>query len=502
MAGHHLGILAERSFEAKDPDDRHTFFEGTWHTRGALFDRSTRLAAGLQRLGVGAGDRVAVVMANTPDVGALYSAIWRAGAVATPVIFLLPPQELRHVFTDGGIRVVCTTPEFLANVQQAAAGLDLTIVVDGGGEGAVALDEVAGADPGPLVDREDDDLAALMYTGGTTGRSKGVMLSHANLWHAGRIAHEAGEDHRLRRTIVPLPLSHAFGLLVTVAGMADPDPEPSPNVLMRWFDPVGFLELAAEHRMEQATLVPAMVQLLLAQPLEDHDLSALQRVVVGSAPLAPELAEEFERRVPGARVCEGYGLTETCGATTTNRYTNRRIGTVGQPLPEVELRIVGDDGKDLPPGRPGEVLVSSPTNALGYWDAPEATAATFQDGWVRTGDIGHLDEDGFLTVVDRKKDLVIRNGFNVYPRDVEDALHEHPAVASAGVVGRPDREVGEEVVAFVTATPGADLDADELRAWARERLGAKSYPREIHVVEQLPLTPVMKLDRKALRALL
>ncbi|MFP5308183.1 MAG: class I adenylate-forming enzyme family protein [Actinomycetes bacterium] len=497
---HHLGRLAERAFEGHDPDAATILFEGTWHTRRELFERVTRLAGGLASL-TEPGDRVVVLMANSPDVGVLYQACWRAGLVATPVIFLLPPPELRHVLVDADARVLVTSPEFLAGVQVAVDGLDVTVVCPGGPEGTLDLEDLAGADPLGVVDRADTDLAALLYTGGTTGRSKGVMLSHENLWHAGSIGHRTTAHDHLARTIVPLPLSHSFGLLVTVTGLHDPNETVA--VLQRWFDPAGFVDLVEAHRVEQAAVVPTMLRLLLTLDLAGRDLSSLQRLVCGSAPLPREVLEAFERAVPSATICEGYGLTETAAATTVNRREARRLGTVGQALLDIDLRVVDDEGEEVPTGEPGEVLVRSPTNALGYWGSPEDTAATFTaDGWVRTGDIGALDADGYLTILDRKKDLIIRNGFNVYPRDVEDVLHAHPGVGAAGVVGRPDDAVGEEVVAFVAPAPGATLDPEEVRAWAKEHVGAKSYPRDVRVVEAIPLTPVMKTDRKALRDLL
>jgi long-chain acyl-CoA synthetase len=494
---HHLAVLAEAARERTPADHRGLWFEGDWFTSGELFDRVRRLAGGLAAAGVRPGDRVVVMMANTPDVGVIYQACWRAGAVATPVIFLLPPQELRHVLTDAEPRLVVTTEEFLPTVQQAAEGLDVGVVLDGEAAGTTPLAELAGAEPAEIADRADDDLAALLYTGGTTGRSKGVMLSHEALWHAGRSGYEATADDHLTRTAVPLPLSHSFGLLATVTGMHHP--EPGVAALMRWFDPTGFLDVVEEHRIEQATLVPTMLRMLLDLPLEDRDLSSLVRVVCGSAPLPRGVLEAFERRVPTATICEGYGLTETAAAATVNRRHDRRIGTVGQPLPGVELRLVDDHGREVATDEPGEVRIRSRSTAQGYWGAAEETAGTFADGWVRTGDIGSLGPEGHLTILDRSKDLILRNGFNIYPRDVEEALTEHESVASAAVVGRRDDAVGEEIVAFVQPEPGADLDEEELRAWARQRLGPKSYPRELHTVDALPLTPVLKVDRKALR---
>jgi long-chain acyl-CoA synthetase len=506
---HHLARQAERHLEEAGADRESVFYEGRWYRAGDLFDRAARIAGGLRELGIEPGDRVVGVLANSPDVGLLYQAAWRAGAVATPAMFLLPPTELRHIITDAEARAVVVSPEFLGNVQAAAEDLDVRIIVDAAGDhGHPSLEDLAGSEPSPVVDREDDDLAALMYTGGTTGRSKGVMLTHANLWHAGRSGFEAANEDGLKRTLVPLPLAHAFGLLVTAIGMHnEPD---HVSVLMRWFDPAGTLALVEEHRLDQATLVPTMLKLLLTQPLEHRDLSSWRRVVSGSAPLPAGTRDAFEQRVPSVTVCEGYGLTETTAATTTDRRSRRREGTVGQALPGIEIRIVDDEGDDVPAGEPGEVVVGSRTVSPGYWRAPRATEETFFDDpdgrpgmrWCRTGDIGSLDEDGYLSILDRKKDLIIRGGFNIYPRDVEDALHEHPDVATAGVVGRPDDTYGEEIVAFVTPQSGAELDPEAVRSWAQERLGPKSYPREIRVIEALPLTPVMKVDRKQLRTLI
>ena len=501
MGQHHLARQAEHHVATVGRDQEYLLYEDRWYTRGELFDRACRIAGGFREVGIAPGDRVVVVMANAPDVGVVYQALWRAGAVATPAIFLLPPPELRHIISDAGARAVVVSPEFLPAVQAAVEGLGVQVIVEGAGaDGLTGLDALADAAPSDVVDRHDDDLAALMYTGGTTGRSKGVMLTHANLWHAGRSGYEATqEDEHVSRTLVPLPLAHAFGLVVTAVGMHnDPDQR---SVLMRWFDPAATVTLIEQHRLDQATLVPTMIKMLLDQPLEEHDLSSLRRILSGSAPLPAETRDAFEARVPSVTICEGYGLTETTAATTADRTNRRRKGTVGQPLPGIEVRIVDAAGEEVGTDEPGEVMVRSATVSPGYWKAPEASEQTFVDGWCRTGDIGSVDADGYLRILDRKKDLIIRGGFNIYPRDVEDVLHEHPHIATAGVVGRPDDVYGEEIVAFVTPVPGGVLDADEVRTWAKERLGAKSYPRDVRVIEALPLTPVLKVDRKALRGL-
>jgi long-chain acyl-CoA synthetase len=262
---------------------------------------------------------------------------------------------------------------------------------------------------------------------------------------------------------------------------------------------VGFLELIVEHEIQVSAVVPSMLQILLSQPLEDYDLSSLRYVTSGGAPLAGEVAEQFTRRVPSVSIRQGYGLTETAALVSSNPIGREKPGSVGVPVPGTELRILDESGRELPRGEVGEVCARSPGVMQGYWRSPDSTAEALRDGWLRTGDLGYQDADGYLFIVDRKKDLIIRGGFNVYPRDVEDALLEHPALEAAGVVGRPSERHGEEVVAFVSLRPGAVADPQELIAWAKERIGGYKYPREIHVIDAVPLTSVGKIDRKALR---
>jgi long-chain acyl-CoA synthetase len=244
-----------------------------------------------------------------------------------------------------------------------------------------------------------------------------------------------------------------------------------------------------------------MIQRLLAEPLERYDLSSLRYVTCGAAPLPRTMAAEFHRRIPSVTIREGYGMTETSALIATTPVEGNKPGSVGLPIPGTTVVILDDEGRELPTGEPGEICCRSPMVTSGYWRSPEATAEAMRDGWLHTGDVGYLDEGGYLFLVDRKKDLIIRGGFNVYPRDVEDALLEHPAVSSAGVIGRPDERSGEEVVAFVSLSEPDAVTANELIKWARDRIGGYKYPREVHIVDSLPLTPVGKLDRKALRSL-
>jgi long-chain acyl-CoA synthetase len=501
-----LARLAEQAL-ARLGDHPALCFEGTWHSAAALADRAARVGAGLRSLPVGPGDRVVVLMANCPEVGIAYTGIWRAGAVAVPVIFLASTADVRKILVHSGAAAVVTTTELLPRAREASAGMDLPLVVvgeaaapgRGGTRREVAFEELESSEPAGIVDRRDDDLAALLYTGGTTGRSKGVMLTHANLCHAGAASRAVTSVEGLTRRLVPLPLSHAYGVLVTVGRVHATEPQSA--VLMRWFDAPGWLALVQEHRVQVSSLIPSMIAMLLAEPLEDYDLSCLRHVTSGAAPLPVALAHELERRVPSVTVLEGYGCTESSSIITAMPPAARRLGTVGIPVPGVEVRIVADDGTPLPPGEDGEIVQRGPNVMAGYWRDEEETARALAGGWLHTGDIGHLDADGYLTIVDRKKDLIIRGGFNVFPRDVEDVLLQHPAVRAAAVVGRPDPRLGEEVVAFVELHDGATAAPEDLIGFARERLAATKRPRDIRVVGAVPLTPVGKVDRKRLRAL-
>ncbi len=498
-SGHNLATLSEQSFERRG-DYPSLLFEGRWHSSGELFERGRRIAGGLIELGIAPGERVIVTMANSPDVGVTYNALWRAGAVVTPATFLLPAEELRHVIADAGASVVVTSPEFLEKVREATGGLESVRHVICTGEppeGIVALHDLEQAEPAPIVPCADDELAALLYTGGTTGRAKGVMLSHKNLYFSGRAAHAAAHISGLNRALATLPLSHSYGILITIAGLHNP--EQGVSVLLRWFDPQAFLSLIEEHKLQLSAVVPSMLQILLSQPLEDHDLSSLRYLSSGGAPLAPEVEAEFVSRVPTVSIRQGYGLTESAALISTTPPGQERAGSVGLPVPGTEVRIVDEMGTELPVGKVGEVCCRSAGVMGGYWNSPEATAETLRDGWLHTGDLGYRDEQGYLFIVDRKKDLIIRGGFNVYPRDVEDAIVEHPAVSLAAVVGRADPRHGEEVVAFVSLRDGAELSERELIAWTREHIGGYKYPREVHIVDSVPLTAVGKIDRKALR---
>ena len=507
-----LGRRAELALERTGGASLLIFEDQRW-TGAQLAARSRRLSGGLREAGLAPGDRVVVCMANCPEVGITYQAVWRAGAAVTPVLFLLGEHELRHVITDSGAAFAVTTPEFLDKVRAAGRGvptLRAVVLAEGavppgtadgsdGGPPVLSFAELEQADEGDLVDVASTEMAALLYTGGTTGRAKGVMISHDNLSAAAASAYQARIGDGLPG-LSALPMSHVYGLSVSVMSMHST--QPGLAVLMRWFEPVQWLRLVEQHAIAQGPIVPQMARMLLDQPLEKYNLSSLRRITSGGAPLPPDVAREWSERLPWVELVEGYGCTEATAVVTSMPVGDVRYGSVGRAAPGVELRIERPDGTAAAPGEDGEICVRGPAVMMGYWRSPEATEQVMRGGWLHTGDVGHLDEDGFLYVVDRIKDVIIRGGFNVYPRDVEDAMTSHPEVAACGVVGRPDPRHGEEVVAFVQLTPGATVTPEELIAYCRERVGAVKYPREVHILPALPLTSVLKTDRKALRAML
>ena len=478
-----------------------TIYEGRSFTNVELFARSRRFANALTGLGIGVDDRVVVMLPNCPEVGQSYGAILRTGGVVVPVLFLLATEELVHILRDSGARAIITSPEFAPKAIEAAASVEprpLVIVVGGAPEGTLSYEEIvdAASPDAPLVDREPADAAMFMYTSGTTGRPKGVVLTHGNLLHQADALHEISELDRTKLGLGCMPMAHAAGMVAWVAGTKIG----GRAIVMRWFDPDLFCKLVEEHKVTGTGIVPTMAALLLNHPASDaHDLSSLEQVIMGAAPVPPELIKAFEAKT-GALVRVGYGLTEAAPFLTLDRPSApRKEGSVGPPIPGVELAIMDDNDALLPAGETGEICARGPNVMAGYHGMPEETAKVLRDGWLHTGDIGYLDEDGYLYVIDRAKDLIIRGGFNIFPHDVEEALLSHPAVSEVAVVGIPDAVYGEEVEAFVVKKLGVEVTEDELLAHAQERLAKYKTPKRITFRPDLPKSQVGKVLKRVLR---
>ncbi|HEX2295606.1 MAG TPA: long-chain fatty acid--CoA ligase [Actinomycetota bacterium] len=460
-------------------------------TFAELNERAGSAAAAAVAAGISAGDRVGLAMGNVPAFVYTYFGILRVGGVVVPLNPTLTVPEVRRVLADAGAALV-------AGVSPA-------------GEAARAAAEEAGiryadalgwsqAGPGPDVHPAgDDDLAVLAYTSGTTGEPKGAMLTHgnllANLDQQMSIpdAHVEADDVLL----LSLPLFHIFGLNVTLGLLARTG---ATGVLTDRFEPVECLRLVQEHRVTVMFGAPTMYTALVATPGADqYDLSSVRLAISGAAPLQPEVLRRF-KELFGVDVYEGYGLTETSPTLTSNRMAEApRPGSIGKPLPGVEIRLVDDSGNDVELGDPGEILARGPNVFKGYWNKDEETRRAFAGEWFRTGDVAVEDEDGYLYIVDRKRDMVIVSGFNVFPSEVEAALTENPKVAEAAVVGVAHAYTGEAVKAFVVLERDATATPDELIADVQRRLARFKCPREVEIVDELPHLLTGKVLRRALR---
>ena len=496
-----LAVLAEQNVERFGEYGAY-HWQGRWHTNLDGLREAKRFANALVSLGVEPGDRVAVMVPNCKEVFFAYGGTLEVGAVVVPVVFLLAPDEIRHILADCEPKLLITSPLFLDKAREAVAGLPspprLVVIGEPVPEDTLSWASLVedASDEFRIVDRADDDVAVIMYTGGTTGTPKGVVLSHENIrWNAATVTDAIQLEHGTM-ALLALPLAHLFGMLAATVGQIFG----ARGVILEWFTPDGVLEAIQKHRVEYMPLVPTMMTLLLQQPnLDEFDASSLKTMFVSAAPVPIELAEAFEKRFD-CEVFEGYGQTEAAPAIAIMRPgLAKKAGSTGPPLPGVELRIEDDDHHPLPTGETGEIVARSPGIMLGYHNLPDVTADTLRHGWLHTGDMGHVDEDGYLFVTDRKKDLIIRGGFNVYPRDIEDLLIEHPAVGEVAVVGKPDERMGEEVVAFVVAAPGQEASEEELLEFAASRLAKYKRPKEIRFVPMLPKSPIGKVLRRELR---
>jgi long-chain acyl-CoA synthetase len=481
---------------AAEPDRVALRGAGEPWTYGRLRARAAAVAARLRDAGVQPGDRVLLVAPSVPEFAGAYYGIHAAGAVAVTANTMSTRPELEYVGGDAGVALVLAWHEVTPAPADAAAALDVP---------CWALEpDLAGLEHDAPLDapepREAGDNAVILYTSGTTGRPKGAQLTHGNLVACAEIFADVLEVTRDDRMGTALPLFHVFGQCVvmgTVLRMGA-----SLSILAR-FDAVELLDLLRRDRLTTMAGVPTMWNALLHAPARDtdkEDFTTLRLAASGGAAMPAEVMNAFEERF-GCVILEGYGLSETTGAATFNGlHRVRKPSCVGIALPRCAVEVRGPDGTAVPTGEVGEVHIAGPVVMSGYWNRPDATAETLVDGWLKTGDLGTMDADGDIRIVDRKKDLIIRGGYNVYPREVEEVLYEHPDVVEVAVIGVPDEHFGEEVAAVVALRPGAELDPAQFRAWAKERLSAYKVPRLLQVVEALPKGPTGKILKRAIDA--
>lgn len=475
-------------------------------TYAELWLEARAYAAGLRAAGVGAGDTVALLVPNVVDFPRAYYGALALGAVVVPVHLLLTAEEAAYVLRDSGTKLlVCHTSQLVMGAAAASlAGVAVVTVGPGAGESATRVEDLCDDQP-PLpsyVSRDPSDTAVVFYTSGTTGKSKGALLTHLNLVLNATVNTVDANDVRAEDVVLGcLPLFHTFGQTVSMNGTFRVG---GTLVLMTRFTGSAAIETMLREGVDVFHGVPTMYVALVEAAAGSDRLPKLRLCISGGASLPVALLERFSAAFD-TTVYEGYGLSETSPTATTNQpHFGVRPGTVGHPIWGVEVEVARADLDDrielLPAGELGEIVIRGHNIFAGYLGRPEATAEAVVDGWFRSGDLGTKDADGFVSIVDRKKDLVIRGGFNVYPREVEEVVARHPAVVQVAVIGIPDDVLGEEICAVVVPDRSGPVPtADELVAWCRDRLGRHKYPRQIRFVDELPLGPSHKVLKRELR---
>jgi len=487
-----LADLLSRS-AGEHPDRAAIKLDDSELSYAALEEAAARLAGLLRAKGVQPGDRVALMLPNVAYFPICYYGVLRLGAAVVPMNGLLKDREVAFHVGDSGARVLLAWHQFADAAREGAAQAGAECVLVEPGEFEALLEHCA---PALVVtERSGDDTAVILYTSGTTGTPKGAEITHSNLLRNVEVTVNlfGFDEHAI--TLGALPLFHAFGqtcalnATVAVGGCL---------TLVPRFDGGKALEVLERDRVTVFEGVPTMYAAMLHHAdAGERDISALEVCVSGGAAMPVELMRAFEQKF-GCQILEGYGLSETSPVASFNRRDReRKPGSIGLPVDGVEMRIIDDDAHEVPQGDIGEVAIRGHNVMKGYWQLAAATAEAIDaDGWFKTGDIAKVDEDGYFFIVDRKKDMVIRGGYNIYPREIEEVFYEHPDVHEAAVIGIPHEELGEEVAAAVALKPGADATSGELREFVKERVAAYKYPRHVWLVDELPKGPTGKILKR------
>jgi acyl-CoA synthetase (AMP-forming)/AMP-acid ligase II len=481
-------------------------FEGRDRTFQDLRDRCWRLGNALTPL-TERGDRVAILAENCPEYVEAYFGVPGAGLALVLLNYRLSPRELAYIIGDSAPRILIVEPKYLPAIQQIRGeipSIEHVVVIGEAQGGAQAYEALiaSGAAAEPVRRPAETEMCWLLYTSGTTGRPKGAMLSHRNLMasilNSMTSWFTPPEDVRL----FAFPMFHVAGYAIASFLLRGQE-----MILMRAFDVGEVLSSIERYRVTGAGMAPTMIAMLLEQPDgAGHDLSSLRHIGYGAAAMPLEVLRAARARWPGVDFYTAFGMTELSGNVATLGPADHDraaaeglalLGSVGRPMPLASLRVIDDADRDCPPGVAGEIVVKGDQALMGYWNRPDATAESFVDGWFRTGDVGRWDEEGYLYVVDRKKDMILTGGENVYSREVEEVLYQHPAVAEAAVIAAPDPKWGEKVVAVVSAR--APVDEAELIAFCRERLAAYKKPRHVVFVDALPKNASGKVLKRELR---
>ena len=470
--------------------------ELTW---SQLHGLAAKAAGALKAAGLQPGDRVSLILPNVPAFPVLFYGTLLAGGIVVPMNPLLKGQEIEYFYTDSGAKFSFVWGDFASEAQAGAEGTDTRVIVSGP-VGPSEEDLPAGEAIATPVERADDDTAVILYTSGTTGRPKGAELTHRNLdLNAQRSAEDIIQVTADDTIMGCLPLFHVFGL---TCGLNVAVRQGATLTLIPRFEPGKALEVIERDKVTVFEGVPTMYGAMLHHPsVSETDTSSLRTCVSGGSSLPGETLRDFEETF-GVSLLEGYGLSETSPVASFNMPDRpTKPGTIGRAIPGCEMKLLAADGSEVGPGEGvGEIAIRGDNIMKGYWNKPEATAEAIPDGWFRSGDIASVDEDGYYTIVDRKKDLIIRGGMNIYPREVEEVLYTHPDVLECAVVGVPHPELGEDVGAAVSLAEGASGDVDAIREYVKERIAAYKYPREIWILDELPKGPTGKILKREIHA--
>ena len=467
-------------------------------TYSLLDEGSARVAALLRSRGLEAGDRVGLMMPNVPYFPAIYYGILRAGGVVVPMNVLLKAREVGFYLEDPDATLLFAWGDFGEAAEAGAekAGTEVILVEPGEFEKLLAEQE---PDRG-MADRTGDDTAVILYTSGTTGKPKGAELTHSNLHrNSAGVSDKLGEMSGDDVLLGALPLFHSFGQTCTMNGAVSVG---ATVTMLPRFEPDKALEIIGRDGVTIFQGVPTMYNAMLhSQSCDSADCSSLRLCMSGGAAMPAELMRAFEEKF-GCIILEGYGLSETSPVASFNHPDReRKPGSIGTPIEGVEMQVWDDDGNEVPQGEVGEIVIRGHNIMKGYWNRDEANReAITDDGWFRTGDMAKVDEDGYFFIVDRKKDLIIRGGYNVYPREVEEVLYEHPKIREAAVLGVPHDQWGEEIGAAVVLHEGEELPPEEVSEYVKERIAAYKYPRLVWFMDDLPKGPTGKILKRQIEA--
>jgi long-chain acyl-CoA synthetase len=501
-----LAVILEESTK-QNPDKVAVIFEQFKLTYGQLNSAANQVANGLRAAGVEAGERVGIMLPNIPQFPIIYFGILKAGCIAVPMNVLLKAPEVEYYLGDSGSSAFFFFDMFAGEAVAGAARvpsmkhvIQVSVTGTEPPAGSVDLSAFMGTQP-PTFDTvatKADDTCLLIYTSGTTGHPKGAELSNFNLFECCHNSTHLFEFNPDDVILAVLPMFHSFGLSNVVNGAIHGG---IAMTLLPRFDADKVLEIIQRDKVSLFLGVPTMYFAMLNHPeLKTYDISSLRLCVSGGASIPEQVLRSWEQAT-GTKILEGYGLSETSPTATFNQLeVGQKVGSIGTPVWGVEVKIFDDEGKEVAQGERGEIVIKGHNIMNGYWGNPEATAESIKDGWFYSGDIGYIDEDGFFFIVDRKKEMIIRGGFNVYPREIEEVIYQFPAVAEAAVIGMPDEKFGEEVHAVVAPKPGMEIDPAELQAFVKERVAAYKYPRTIQVVKELPKGPTGKIMKREIKA--